>query len=1054
MLISDVAIRRPVLTIAIVAALVGFGIYALASLETDEFPDIQAPIVAVAIPYPGASPETVERELVDPIEEALLSLAGIDDIRSTAQDSFAQIIAIFDFAKPVEQASQDVRDAISAIRGELPVEMEEPVIRRFDPNDLPIVSLVLASDVLGASELTALADPQLTRELRAIGGVAQVNLVGGVERELTVRLRPEALQAARISAGQVVQVLQAQNLAAPVGRLTGPTRERAIRLQGRLAAPADFRQIPVVERGGQTIRLEQVADVEAGAEEARSLALFNGERAVGLDILKTAGTSTTRVAEDILARVEMLRRSLPAGVRLEVARNAGERVAESVANVQRALVEGAALTVLVVFVFLNSWRSTVITGLALPVSVVASFIAVWAFGFTLNTMSLLGLSLAIGILIDDAIVVRENIVRHVQMGKDHEAASFEGTDEIGLAVAATTFSIVVVFVPIAFMGGIAGQWFKPFALTIACAVLVSLFVSFSLDPMLSAYWRDPPGGGGRRSLLTRTFDRFNDWFNRQADRYKDVIGWALDHRVAMVALALLSFAAAAGLQLTLGGVAFAPDSDRSELNVAIDTPPGSSLEYTRIKAQEASEVIRRQATVAYTYTTIGGGGGEFGSAGSTDSALIYVRLVPTGERRISQQTLARRLRSELSRVANIDPAIFSSGFGGAQRDIQLQALGPDLGRLIDLGEQTAAIVRQVDGAADVALSVRGRRPELSVTVDRQLASRLGVTVAEVAQALRIAFAGVDAGDWIDPAGETRDVMVRLARDARQRPADLAQLPILLSGAVPEPGRAPALVPLGQIAAIKARTGPALIEHLNGDPVVTVGANVVGRPLGEVSAAIGARIAALDLPPGYRVAFGGQVEDQQQVFLDVFAALGLALLLMYLVLVVQFNSFVDPLAILISLPLSFIGVVLALLLTGDTVNLMSLIGVILLMGVVAKNAILLLDFAKWSRHAGVPRREAIIEAGRIRLRPIVMTTMALVAGMMPVALGLGEGGDFRAPLGRAVIGGVLASTLLTLLVIPTIYELLDDGSEWLRRRIQVFGGARPQPTGTTAAPRRI
>jgi HAE1 family hydrophobic/amphiphilic exporter-1 len=1042
MFISDAAIRKPVITVVTMLALVGFGAYALLNLETDEFPEIQAPIVAVSIPYPGAAPETVARELLEPIEEALQSLSGVDEIQSTAMDGFAQIITTFDFSTPVEQASQDVRDAISGIRGDLPTQMEEPIIRRFDPADLPIVSLVLTSEKLSAAELTRIADPRITRALRSINGVAQVNLVGGVERELTVELKPDALRAANVSVSQVVEALQTQNLAAPVGSLVGPTEERSIRLQGRLQTPAEFRQIVVAQRGGQVIRLEQVASVVDASEEPRSAALFNGGRAIGLDVLKSRGTSTTRVAEDVVDAARELTPSLPGGVSLRVVRNAGERVAESVTNVQHALVEGAALTVLVVFLFLNSWRSTVITGLALPVSVVASFIAVLAFGFTLNTMSLLGLSLAIGILIDDAIVVRENIVRHVQMGKDHLRASFEATDEIGMAVAATTFSIVAVFVPIAFMEGIAGQWFKPFALTIACSVLVSLFVSFSLDPMLSAYWPDPHREGEARGRLTRLLDRFNAWFDRQADRYRVVIGWALDHRWTMVGLAAASLVGAVALQVMFGGFGFAPDSDRSELTLQLEAPPGASIDYTRIKANEVGEIIRRHDAVAYTYTTVGGGGGDFGSTGSVDTASIYVRMKPRSERSVSQQDFGRELRQELQSVNNATVALFTSGFGGAQRQLQMRVLGPDPDQLARIATQVADQIRQVPNTVDVELSTRGEKPELEVEVDRALASTLGVSVADVGQALRIAFAGVDAGDWVDPSGETRDVMVRLAPEARTRAADLEQLPLVISNApVGTSGDAgagqraatPDVLPLRQVASITAGLGPAQIQHLDGDPVITVGANIEGRSLGEVTGDVQQRLAALALPAGYRIEPGGESQDQQEVFVDVFGALGLAVMLMYLILVAQFGSFVDPLAILISLPLSLIGVVLALLVTRDTLNIMSLIGVILLMGVVAKNAILLIDFAKWTRETGVDRRTAIIEAGRTRLRPIFMTTFALIAGMTPVALGSGEGADFRAPLGRAVIGGVITSTLLTLLVIPTIYEILDEARAWVAAR---------------------
>ncbi|HVQ46670.1 MAG TPA: efflux RND transporter permease subunit, partial [Gemmatimonadales bacterium] len=729
--------------------------------------------------------------------------------------------------------------------------------------------------------------------------------------------------------------------------------------------------------------------------------------------------------------IAVLQQRMPPGVELEVVQDAGLRVHTAVANVQEALIEGALLTVLVVFLFLNSWRSTVITGLALPVSVLASFIAVWAFGFTLNTMSLLGLSLAIGILIDDAIVVRENIVRHIEMGKDHLRASHEATDEIGLAVAATTFSIVAVFVPVAFMYGIAGQWFKPFALTIACAVLVSLFVSFSLDPMLSAYWADPQTESHeRRNPIARTLERFNHWFDRQAERYQGVIAWALDHRLAMVLIALGSFFGAIALQATLGGAGFIPISDRSEINFIIEAPPGSSLEYTRLKSEEVERIARRHPEVAYTYTGIGTPIPLM--APGVDQALTYVRLVPKKERSISQDRLGEMLREELSHVGGAEVSVFTSGFGGAMKQIQVEMRGDDPTVLTRFATRAAGLVRKVPGAVDVGLSTRGERPELVVELRRGLAGSLGVTVAQVAQSLRPAFAGIDAGDWVDPAGETRDVTVRLAPEARERTVDLERLPLVIPG----PTGAPVTLPLGQVASIHQGLGPAQINHLNREAVVNVQANVQGRSLTEVTRDINARLASLEreLPPGYRITQGGEARDQAEVFTRIFTALGAAVVLMYLILVVQFGSFLDPLAILISLPLSLIGVVLALIVTRDTLNIMSLIGVILLMGIVAKNAILLIDFAKWAHERGTPLREALIEAGRIRLRPIMMTTIALIAGMVPVALGRGEGADFRAPLGRAVIGGVITSTLLTLLVIPTVYEILDGFRSWMTAKV--------------------
>lgn len=1028
MLISDFAIKRPLITIVSMVALVVFGLFALWRLETDEFPDVQQPIINVAIPYPGAAPDVVEREVLDRVEEAVSGIAGVDRIMGAAQDGFANITVFFVFEKDLQQASQDIRDKISSIRSDLPVEMKEPVLTRFDPADQPIVELSLNSSTLSAPALTRIADPSITRLLRGIPGVAEATVLGGVERELTVEIDPSRMEAAGISVAQLVGALQSQNLAAPVGRISGALDERSIRLKGKLETPEDFLQLVVAEKGGRSIRLGEVASARDGTAEPRTAAMFNGRDAVGILIKKAKGYSTTSVAEKVVEAVEQVRPSLPPGTTLDVVRNAGERVKASVANVQSTLVEGAVLTVLVVFLFLNSWRSTVITGLALPISVLASFIAVWAFGFTLNTMSLLGLSLAIGILIDDAIVVRENIVRHVEMGKDHFRAAHEGTDEIGLAVAATTFSIVSVFVPIGFMYGISGQWFKPFALTIACAVLVSLFVSFSLDPMLSAYWPDPEiENHEHRSWISRKLVTFNNWFDRQAANYTKVIGWALDHRLAMILLATGSMVGALALQATFGGFGFVPVSDNSELVIQVETPPGSNLEYTKLKTEEAARVARAHPEVRYTFATIGAGGGLDPSEalGAVDLGSVYVRLTPKSTRDISQDRLGAELREEVKQIGGATVAVFTSGFGGAIKQVQLELRGFDGNELQRAADTVLALAKSVPGAVDVGLSTKGQKPELEITLDRALAGSLGVTVGQIAQSLRPAFAGIDAGDWVDPAGENRKVRVRLAPEARARVQDIERLPVTVGGQGGGPVR---MVPLGQLASISQGVGPAKISHLDRDNVIVVQANVSGRSLGEVTSDLTRLLERTNLPEGVRWSFGGEAKDQAQVFGDILAALGIALLLMYLILVMQFGSFLEPIAILISLPLSLIGVVLALLITGDTLNIMSMIGVILLMGIVAKNAILLIDFAKWGQEQGMPRREAIIEAGRVRLRPILMTTFALCAGMIPVSLGLGEGADFRAPLGRAVIGGVLTSTILTLLVIPTIYEIMDEWRE--------------------------
>lgn len=1099
MFISDFAIKRPVITVVGMLALAVFGLFALFKLQTDEFPEVAPPVVTVGLVYPGASPDGVERELLDPVEEAISSITGVKRVMGSAQDGFALAVVEFQFEKPLQEATQDIRDAISGIRQDLPPEMEEPIIKKFSDTDRPIVSLAVSSPALSSGELTRLVDPHITREFRSIPGVAEVTVPGKVERELTVQIRPDAMQSAGVGVSQIVQALQLQNLAAPVGRVNGAQDERSIRLKGRLERPEEFANIVVAERNGQLIRLGQVADIIDATEEPRTMALYqrredpSAREAVGIDIKKSNGYSTTEVADQVLARLKQLESTLPKGTKIDVVKNSGVNVKNSVRNVEENLIEGALLTVLVVFLFLNSWRSTVITGLALPVSVLASFIAVYALGFKLETMSLLGLSLAIGILIDDAIVVRENIVRHVEMGKDHYTAAREGTSEIGLAVAATTFSILAVFVPIGFVYGVTRQWMQPFALTMACSVAVSLIVSFSLDPMLSAYWPDPHRAEHEKWWITRQLDRFNHWFNRMAERYKRVIAWALDHRAAVVVMSLGVFLGSfvlmpkgiPGLLAVLAGVAIAvlglvifkqwplrlgsvlaggalafvlvplmpqfmnvgfgffPQDDNGELNINVETPPGSNLDYTRLKTEEVARRVMQHPEVLYIYTTLGGG-----DAGAVDIGKLYVKMNKKEERTMTVEPFAAMLRSELTPIGGATVSVFATDWGGGRKQVQIELRGSNTNDLNNFAQAALSAVKAVPGAVDVGLSSKGQRPELNVEINRGLAGSLGLTVGQVAQALRPAFAGIDAGDWQDPSGEMRDVVVRLSPEARRRASDLRQLPLVING----PNGAPTTLPLNQVASISEGVGPAIINHLNRDRVVNVEFNTSVRSMGEVTQDAMTALNALQAPEGMRISTGGEAEQQAEVFSQIFIALGIAVGLMYLILVIQFGSFLDPLAIMLSLPLSLVGVFLSLALTRNTINIMSLIGVILLMGIVAKNAILLIDFAKWAREKdGRPLREALIEAGAIRLRPILMTTFALIAGMVPTALGSGEGSQFRAPLGIAVIGGVITSTLLTLIAIPTFYEVLDEMRVWLSGK---FGIKVTQATAEHPVPPKL
>lgn len=1022
MILSDFSIKRPLVVVVVTIALMLFGYFALTNLKTNQFPDVQPPVLVVNVPYPGASPETVEREILNRVEDSMSTIQGIRDIRSYARESSATIVVFFDFDKDLTAAAQELRDSISTVRDKLPTEMKEPFINRADPNAQPVMSLALSSDVLTPLELSRLAEIQIGRQLRSVPGVALVELEGELEREMTVFLNSHAMREAKVSAQEVVAALRSQNLAAPVGRVVNGLEEQSIRLQGRLKDVTEFEQMVVKQNGDQAIRLGQVAEIVDGGAEQRRLSYFNGKKALGIDITKAREASTISVTDDIKAKLEEIQKTLPKEAELVIVSDQGEDVAASMRNVTEALGLGALLTIVVVFVFLNSWRSTLITSLALPTSVLASFIAVWACGFTLNFMSLLGLSLAIGVLIDDAIVVRENIVRHMEMGKDNMTAARDGTREIGMAVIATTMSIVAVFIPIAFLDGITGQWFKPFGLTVACSVLVSLFISFTIDPMMSAYWHDPDHDKNKqRRGLGKVFQRFNSWFDHQAERYSRLIGWALKHRKSMWSLAFLSFFGALFLQGKFGGSGFMPDTDNGAFIVSIRAPSEASIEYTKAKAAQVAEITQVLPEHRYTQTTIG-------VQGNITRAQVFVRLVPEKDRNRSAKQVAEEVRGKIKTLVGAEITVsadLNGGGGGDGKPLQIQFRGPETRVLEGIVMDFVEKLKKVPGAVDVGLSAQDPKPELQVEFDRGLAASVGLSMSDAANAMRLAFAGAEIGDWVDPTGETRNVFVRVRPEERATVADLEQLPLLSS-------KTGALVPLEQVATVTLGKGPALIEHLDRETMMAVTANVQGRSFGEVFADAMKLAKQIDFPPGYDLVVGGEGRDQQEVFGKIFGALGLAVVLMYLILVVQFHSFMAPVAIMMSLPLSLIGVVLALLIGNSTLNLMSLIGVVMLMGIVAKNAILLVDCArKKEQLEGMSLEESLIAAGRERLRPILMTTFALVAGMLPVAIGVGEGSGFYRPLGIAVIGGTITSTILTLLVVPTFYDSLET----MKRRIK-------------------
>ncbi len=1022
MLLSEFSVKRPVAMVVIIIGLMALGLLALSKLRVNQIPDVEQPVLTVGITYPGASPETVEREVINRIEKALQGISGVYQVRATASEGFARLVLLFNFDKNMIEAADEVRNAIGSVRHKLPVEIREPVLQRIDPSAQPIMQLALSSSTLSHAAISRLAEDDLSDRFRGITGVAVVNVNGALRRELSVLLHAQKLREYGVSVTEVVAALRAQNATAPVGKVRGTLEDQSIRLVGRIASPSGFEQIVIKRRGDELLRLAQVATVQDGFGEISSVSVRNGLPNVGLSITRTREASTVSVADEVRKRVAEINTTLPKGTKLEVTQDGGENAYNSLRNVIDALVFGAVLTVFVVYVFLNSWRSTLITALSLPTSVIAAFIAVWLAGFTLNFMSLLGLSLAIGVLIDDAIVVRENIVRHLERGSDRITAALEGTAEIGLAVAATTFSIVAVFIPVAFMPGVSGEWFRPFGVTVVASVLVSLFISFTLDPMLSAYWGDPPGHHHRpKRGISLWLARFNTWFDHQADRYGRLIAWALHHRRWMAVFAVASLLAALGLQAKFGGSSFLPASDAGILAIEVRTPSSSSLEYSRLKVEAAATLARTLPETVATNSNINPGGGR-----------VYVDIGKSNKRQRSAAEVAGDLRTLTNRLVGAEYVVLDDLNNGAQKPVQIRFTGPDSRRLLEITNRFMAELRLVRGAVDVGLSEQDPQPELKIELDRGLANALGISAADAAQALRVAFAGVEVGDWVDPGGETRDVAVRLHPDDRVSAANIERLPIAVTGSN-------RMVPLEQIATITMGKGPSQIQHADGKRTISVAANAQGRSPGEVTADALKLARAINFPPGYGLELAGASRDQQEVFKQMGIALASGIALMYLILVMQFGSFTAPLAVMLSLPLSLIGVVLALLATGGTLNLMSFIGVIMLMGLVAKNAILLLDAARRQEAEGVDREEALMIAGRKRLRPILMTTFALIAGMVPVAIGVGEGGEFYRPMAVAIIGGVITATVLTLLVIPSFYDSIENARDGAIAKYRVRAG---------------
>ena len=1073
---TQVSLKNPVFATMVMLAIVVLGLFSYQRMQVDQFPNIDFPVVVITAEYPGASPEIVESEVTKKIEEGVNSIAGINALTSRSFEGQSVVIIEFQLYVDGRRAAEDVREKIAAIRPIFRDEVKEPRVLRFDPASRAVWSVAVLpnaeSGATSAVELTNWADQFLKKRLENVRGAGSVSLIGGTKREINIYLNPQAMEALGVTADQVVNAVRNENQDLPVGAIRSLTQERVVKIDARVKRPEDFGKIIVARKGqtvgnaasGTPIMVDQVARIADGAQEVESLALYNGQRTLMLSVQKAQDENTIAVVDGLNKAVADLKPLLPPGVRLELITDGARPIRVAVENVRRTLIEGALLTVLIVFLFLNSWRSTVITGLTLPISIIGTFLFMNLFGFTINMITLMALSLCVGLLIDDAIVVRENIVRHVQMGKTAYRASLEGTQEIGLAVLATTFSIVAVFLPIGFMGGIIGKFFHEFGITIVAAVLISMFVSFTLDPMLSSIWHDPAidvrKPGEPLSLYDRTIGRVTGWFDRATSRlsdvYQNILRWSLAHRIATLVMALVIFASSI-FMVPLLGTEFVPKADFSETSLTFYTPVGSSIESTEAKARQVEAILRQFPEVKYTLATI-----NTGNAQGKIYASVYVRLVDRKARQLSVDQLSGVLRERLRQVPGMTVThigLLDSVGGNKQVEFSLQ--GPDLKELERLTALVQDKIRGIPGLVDLDSSIKADKPVIEVDVRRDAASDLGFSVSQIAASLRTLVAGQTVGNWRAPDDQTYDVNVRLAPDARNSPSDLERLPFMSTSIGNNADGSARIVRLSQVATVKESTGPNQINRRDLAREVAINGNVANRSAGEVSNDIRAALDGISFPPGYRYQFSGSTKNMAESFGYAISALIMAILFIYMILASQFKSFLQPMALMTSLPLTLIGVVLALLMFGSTLSMFSVIGVVMLMGLVTKNAILLVDFAirmraPWTdadgrEMPGMARSDALLEAARVRLRPILMTTLAMIFGMVPLAFALSEGAEQRAPMGQAVIGGVITSSLLTLVVVPVTYCFMDDLAQWLQRRFWQKAQSGNQVASVAAAP---
>jgi HAE1 family hydrophobic/amphiphilic exporter-1 len=1008
--IANISIKRPVFISVVMIVLTILGYVCYGKLALNDMPNADLPYVSVSVTETGASPESIETNITKQVEDAVQQISGVQNITSTVTQGSSRTMIEFDLSTDGEVAAQQVRDKVSQIAAKLPSDANTPVISKFDMSATSILSIaVYGSD--DNKEMSDFVDNTLEKKLYSVSGVGAINVSGEDTREIHIKLDDSKLLQYGITSSSVVNSIPKDNVDQSGGKVTDGNDQITITTTSKIQKVDDFKNILVANKNGKEIRVKDIATVEDGVVERTSNAYYQGNPAIGVDIVKQSGSNTVEVARDVKTVLNQLKASLPKNMHVEIVSDNSTSIQDTVNDVMKTIIEGCALAVVIVFIFLNEWESTLISASSLPISIITTFVCMKEMNFSLNTMSLMAMSLAVGLLIDDAIVVIENIVRHLHMGKGPMEAARDATAEIGFAVIATTSAVISVFLPLAVIEGILGKYFIEFSLTIVFSMAVSLFVSFTLVPMMSSKMLRA-GRKESKSFIGKFFRWFNDKFDALAKKYSHLLAILLHKRLIVLAICAAMFVGSIGLIQSLG-FAMMPSTDQGQVTVSATFDSGITLDTASQETKQLEAIIKKNSEVQYMYSTV-----------NNSSASIKITLVDKSQRKDSSRDMADKLRSDFKGLPGMSLTVSASSMGGgggrASKDVSFELVGADRAKVQAFAEKMRAEMAKDPQASDVGTNSNSGTPEVKVTVDRDKAADLGVNPSDVANALTTLFNGTTVTKY-DNGTDRYDVKVLLQDDQRKNLNDLDKIYVS--------GSNNTLVPISQVTKKVIGTTSSTLQRYNKLAQVELSANVKGTATGTFQNTYENKIKS-ELPTGVSLSIGGSNGTMQKSMISMEQNAVLSILLLYLVMAAQFESFVDPISIMFALPLAIIGAIIGLFVCGNQLSMVALIGIIMLMGLVAKNGILLIDAAKERIKEGMPRNEALVQAGLVRLRPIVMTTLAMIFGMIPTALATGAGTEMRKPMAEAIIGGLITSTILTLFVVPIVYTILDG----LKRRV--------------------